>query len=401
MESELRKKFVVVTVGLMTLVMAIFYAAFRLYYRFWFDRDLLEFVEWMTDSVVLEAAEKGESFHVPLVAVIVSQDGVPLSQTVGNGEAEVSDDTVMRILSRRPQEYRYRSYLYTVRNLSDGRRLVVIMDTELDSMNPMRLLTRAVLLLLVGLMMMTVGYLLSRFVTKPAAEAMRREKQFVSDASHELKTPLGAISINAQALAGIGARQRTTESDSNFERHIQNILRESERMNRLVERLLTLARIEEENEVEKTVLSLSSCVEEMALTYESVAYEKGVDYDYEIAGDILIRGVEDDLRQLAAILIDNAIRHTKESGRVTVNLRRVRSSAELIVENTGEGIAPEALPHIFERFYQADASRSSGSFGLGLAIAKAIADRQGAVISVGSIPGDTTVFRVEFGSVAA
>ena len=124
------------------------------------------------------------------------------------------------------------------------------------------------------------------------------------------KTPLGAISINAQALAA-------TVSDN---RHIRNILVESERMSRLIERLLTLSKLDEKTDVPKTAFSLSSCAEEMALTYESVAYDKGISYNYEIAEQISLYGSEDDLRQLMAIFIDNAIKHTEPDGVIHISL---------------------------------------------------------------------------------
>ena len=261
----------------------------------------------------------------------------------------------------------------------------MLAETGNGDRSPLRFVTTALLIAAGVAALLLITLYLSRFVTAPAKVAMLREKQFVSDASHELKTPLGAISINAQALASKG----------NDDRHLQNILTESERMSRLIERLLTLSKLEETADIPKTAFSLSSCAEEMALTYESVAYDKGIDYSYEIAESISFYANEDDLRQLMAILIDNAIKHTEADGHIHISLNEHSGRIALCVENTGKGIASEDLPHIFERFYQADNARTDSSFGLGLAIAKRLTQRNHGSISVISDLGRTR-FTVTF-----
>lgn len=262
----------------------------------------------------------------------------------------------------------------------------MMIDTSDGTNTVVRILTSVVLVCVGVLILLLITVYLSRFVTKPAKAAMEREKQFISDASHELKTPLGAISINAQAL-------KTKDRDN---KHIRNILSESERMNRLIERLLILSKLDENADVQKNAFSLSSCTEEMALTYESVAYDKGIDYSYDIADSISFYANEDDIRQLIAILIDNAIKHTDERNSIKITLSENSGSIKLSVENTGSGISAEDIPHIFERFYKADSARSDNSFGLGLAIAKAVTERNGGTISVRSEAGIGTCFTVEF-----
>lgn len=179
-------------------------------------------------------------------------------------------------------------------------------------------------------------------------------------------------------------------------KHIRNIIFESERMSRLIERLLTLSRLDENAIIPQTAFSLSSCVEEMALTYESVAYDKGAAYSYDIAENISFYGNEDDIRQLMAILIDNAIKNTEPSGNISISLTENMGRITIKVENTGKGISAEDIPHIFERFYKSDSSRSECSFGLGLAIAKAVAERNSGSISVQSEVDGVTCFMVEF-----
>ena len=402
MESELRKKFVIVTVTLMTLVLAIFYTAMHFYYSYWFDQDTLSFIEWVADSESQRIWSGGDSDNYDLnewvdsesvIAAVVTKKGdVVVEKHIGMSESDgISDELLDKIIDHNADDYRSGDYIYTVRELPGNKLLIVTANTDAGNAKPMRLLTKAALIALGVALMAAITFLLSRFVTKPAAAAMMREKQFVSDASHELKTPIGAISINAQALSSC-----IMECDTKSQRYIDNILKESDRMNRLVERLLMLSKIEEKKTDEKMRLSLSECIEEMALTYESVAYEKGLQYESDIESGISIKGSEDDIKQLATILIDNAIKHANENGMIRIYLRKNACKAEFSVENTGKGILPEELPHVFERFYKTDSSRSSGSFGLGLAIAKAITERQGAHITAESKPGETTRFEVVF-----
>ena len=416
MESEIRKKFVLITVSLTTLVLAVFYFAMHIYYHYWFDNDTLQFLEWIADNGIVHTEDNSilpdnrTNNNIDpefAITVIVVQNGRPVSEkSIGKKDTEhVPDEIISNILSGNEDDYKIGSYIYTTRPLSDNKLMIIMTDSDYNITRPTRLLSKIILILLGVALMTVIVFFLSRFITKPAIKAMLREKQFVSDASHELKTPLGAISINAQALLGSSEKVISHQSDStvplaesqrNYERHIQNIIRESQRMNRLVEKLLMLSKIEENKVRQKTKISLSSCVEEMALTYESVAYEKGILYNYDIEDSIIINGNEDEIKQLIAILIDNAIKHTPKDGTVYTALQYKKGKIFLTVEDTGDGISAEDLPHIFERFYKADVSRKSSSFGLGLAIAKAIAERHHAHISAESTLGKKTIFEVEF-----
>ena len=146
----------------------------------------------------------------------------------------------------------------------------------------------------------------------------------------------------------------------------------------------------------KEQISLSDLATEMALTYESVAFEKEIDYKYDISDKVRIIGNADEIRQLLTILIDNAIKNTNEKGRIELRCISDNGEARVEVKNTGPGIKPEDIPHVFERFYTSDSSRSNKSFGLGLAIAKAIAEGHNGDLTVNSIPDEVTVFTVKF-----
>lgn len=229
------------------------------------------------------------------------------------------------------------------------------------------------------LLLLGVSVLLSRRVTRPVEKAWAQQKQFLSDASHELKTPLTVILSNAELLCG-------TALDPRPARWTDNIRTEAEQMKHLVEQMLTLAR--SDNGVRSTVLgevSLSETAMDCALAFEPVAFEAGKPLEEEIQEGIAVLGDGEKLRQLISILLDNAIKYGAAGGTITLSLRRSERQARLTVENPGEPIPPEKLKRLFERFYRADASRGEQSgFGLGLSIGQSIAQEHGGTLKAES-----------------
>ena len=221
----------------------------------------------------------------------------------------------------------------------------------------------AAMVLLLG-----VSILLSHWATAPVERAWRQQRQFLSDASHELKTPLTVILSNAELLESAALTDRPA-------RWADNIHSEAQQMKSLVEEMLTLARADNMTAAPVfTEVALSDVAADCALAFEPVAFEAGKTLDYEIAEDVTVLGDRDRLRQVAAILLDNAIKYGQAGGTVTLALQKTDKLARLTVSNPGEPIPPSQLPRVFERFYRADASRGEQSgFGLGLPIAAAIA----------------------------
>lgn len=221
----------------------------------------------------------------------------------------------------------------------------------------------AALLLLLG-----VSVVLSRWATRPVEKAWRQQRQFLSDASHELKTPLTVILSNAEMLQSAPLADKPA-------RWADNIRSEAGRMKSLVEEMLTLARAD--NMVRTAVMaevSLTDVAGDCALAFEPVAFEAGKPLEERIAADITVVGDADRLRRLISILLDNAVKYGAEGGHITLTLEKTDRQARLTVSNPGDPIPPEHLAHLFERFYRADASRGEKSgFGLGLAIADTIA----------------------------
>ena len=219
---------------------------------------------------------------------------------------------------------------------------------------------------------------LARKIVNPLEENYQKQKQFISDAGHELKTPVSVVSANAELLSReIGDNQ-----------WLQNIQYENERMGMLVAQLLDLARTENVAPQMEQV-DFSRLVAGEALPFESVAFEKGLVLNSNIANGIGVVGNTTQLKQIMSILLDNAIRHSKGGDEVWLSLTKEHGIAKLSVINKGDEIPEEQRTKIFERFYRVDTARNGEDkhYGLGLAIAKAIATSHKGYIEVGCFDG--------------
>lgn len=209
-----------------------------------------------------------------------------------------------------------------------------------------------------------LAFFLSKQIVKPLEQAYHKQKQFISDAGHELKTPVSAVSTNVEMLSReIGENQ-----------WLSNILFENNRMAAVIRQLLDLAQME--NVVPSMAqIDFSRIVMGEILSFEIIAFEKELQLSYDsVAEDVMVYGNGEQLRQLTSILLDNAIRHSFKHGTVTVSLMVKHNKACLSVSNEGKEIPEDQRELIFERFYRADFSRTGGEnhYGLGLAIAKSI-----------------------------
>ena len=265
---------------------------------------------------------------------------------------------------------------------------IVIVDNA-SAMEELRgtLLVSFVLYALLEVIIFLVSRILSLWIAKPVAESFEKQKQFIADASHELKTPLAVIIASADAL----------ESNPSETKWLENIKSESDRMNRLIADLLDLAKSEEvDDKSQFTEGNLSKTVEKATLTFEGVMFEKGVALKDDIEQDIMLNMNKYRIIQLMSILLDNAVKHSDTGGEIKVSLKKDKDIV-LKVTNKGEGIPKGEEEKIFERFYRADESRNRNEnrYGLGLAIAKNICLSHGGEISAKSENGFTT-FKVIF-----
>lgn len=397
MVKKLRKQFVIVTTMMMITVFGIFFISNTLYNSYWNRQEISGMLDWIAHCGIFfssqDAMDKEEIVadildeERPIWGVVLDDKGTILStQIIGRESGSQLDEAVIRdMCNDKGTKMKMGHYYYSYSKIRDDRILLVIMDERTSEPILLKILGMVCLISAGIMVLIVITFFLSKYITKPAEDSLLREKRFISDASHELKTPLGAISINAQALA----------LDPSNSLYIKNIVSESERMSRLIERLLLMSKLDEADKVETHEINISEICDEMALTYECMAFEMGAEFIYQIEPDIIMNGCEDELRQLLAILIDNAFKNLNENGTVCMSLKKEKKIV-IEVSNTGKGISEEDLPHIFDRFYTTDKSRKNSSFGLGLAIAKSIVVRHGGTIGVNSILDNETVFRVEY-----
>jgi len=225
------------------------------------------------------------------------------------------------------------------------------------------------------------------------AQADRARRQLLADVSHELMTPLTAIRGYAETLA----LPQFGPSAPDGQRYVRIIQEEVERIDRLVGDLLDLARYEAAGVTLSTEeVAVSELFDRMVARHEQAAREKQVAIEVRLPNEeMTVVADPGRLEQALQNLASNALRHTPEGGRVTVSAEQRADHTWLRVADTGAGIPPEHLPHVFDRFYKADPARSQMGSGLGLSIVKAIVERHGGRVSVRSTPGVETVFEIE------
>lgn len=226
----------------------------------------------------------------------------------------------------------------------------------------------------------------SKLIVKPVEETFEKQKQFISDASHELKTPLAVIEANADVLENeIG--------DNKWIGYIQN---EADSMNKLINELLLLAKIENvDNLREQKQFNLSKEIEIVLSMFESMAYEKQVSIKSNIDENVTMIGNKEDIEHIISTLTDNAIKHTEANNEIVVSLKKEKNDIVIEVKNKGEKIPEEEQEKIFERFYRVDKSRNRKEkrYGLGLSIAKSVVEKYNGKIEVNCKDGFTS-FRV-------
>lgn len=278
---------------------------------------------------------------------------------------------------------------YMIRKSSSGYSFALI-DNGVAISNARRtLLLAAVSGVGAWILLFILAFMLVDRMTKPVAQAFEKQKQFVADAGHELKTPIAVISANVNVL----------ENETGENKWLSYIKTEADRMNGLVKNLMQLAQMEDSSkEINHSEFDMSKAVMKAGLPFESLAFEKGTVIKFDVQPDIKLNGNEEQIEQLAAILLSNAVKYGSEKGVISLSLTRERKKITLSVYNTGQGISEEEKAKIFDRFYRVDKARSraNGSYGLGLAIAKTIADENGGKISVESEYGKWVRFDVVF-----
>ena len=276
----------------------------------------------------------------------------------------------------------------------NGEQQVVSGDVQLaflDITDSSKTLTQLLItFVLVGIAMLFILFGVSSYFAnhsiRPIEDNWDKQKQFVADASHELKTPLAIISANTDALLANG--EETVNSQKKWIDYIQS---EARRMGKLVNDMLYLAKVEDTYE-DQMPFDLSNAVVDVIASVEALVFEKGIHLTQTIEPSLIVKGDSEKIKQAFLILLDNATKYTPKYGWVDISLKRSRNLAVCSVQNSGEGIPPDKLPRVFDRFYRSDPSRSqeTGGYGLGLSIARTIVERSGGSISAESTERSNT-----------
>ena len=241
-----------------------------------------------------------------------------------------------------------------------------------------------------------ISFILASVSIRPVEKAWSRQKQFIADASHELKTPLTVILASTDIMLS-----NKNELSKDKIKWLECTKSEALRMKELLSGMLYLARSDYDGEKgkksPKVPFNLSDVLGEVLLTFEITCFEKGKNLIQDVEEGLTIKGNESEIRQLIGIFLDNACKYSNENGDIFVSLKNIGNKCVFTVKNTGEAIPEKDIPHLFERFYRASESRAreEGGYGLGLSIAQTIATEHDGKISVSSNENGTE-FSVRF-----
>ena len=276
------------------------------------------------------------------------------------------------------------NYVYKTRKMKEQKATVIILMENESVVKRIKFIYVITVIALVSgtIISYIISKKLSNIIVKPVEETMEKQKQFISDASHELKTPLAVIEANVDVLENKVGKNKWME-------YIQS---EITSMNKLINDLLFLAKTENIKTIKnKEQINISDEIKMVSSMFESVAYEKNVNIKYDIQEDIKVNVDKEDIKQITSILLDNAIKHTDSGNNVYVELKKEKGLNIIKIKNEGKPIPEEEQNKIFERFYRVDKSRnrSEKRYGLGLAIAKTIVEKYNGKIGVNCKNGIT------------
>ena len=331
------------------------------------------------DETIVESEYQVYSFIVENDTVLFSNNNY---QSTTYSDIPLDEAT---LVSKLPISKGYvGTYVFTKTNNQRGTSITLIENTSIVSKLKTYVYTSLVFLVISIFVVWYLAKYLAGVIVKPVENTLESQKRFISDASHELKTPLAVIGANVEVL-------ETKQGSSKWS---QYIVQEVKSMNKLVNDLLVLSKMEDVNPNIQTQ-NLSQLVELYSSVFEPLAYESHLSFDTKIEKDIQYNCASEDIERIVGVLVDNAIKHSDDM--VLVTLSKQKHDITLIVSNTGEEIPKEDQSKIFDRFYRVDKSRNREEkrYGLGLSIANSAASRNNASISV-HCENHTTSFIVKF-----
>ncbi len=324
-----------------------------------------------------------------VINIEVDNDGTMSSWTT-NRENYYDDDTVQAIISliqKNGKDFDNIKGYYFLKHITPAGYSYTVLDATAAILDSERVITWAVVGGIVAwVVLFALSLKLSSMMIRPVQEAFDRQNRFIADAGHELKTPIAVIQANADVL----------EAEQGSNKWLSYIKTETHRMDGLVKDLMFLTSMEGMSK-DNSLVDFSGVVNGSALPFEALAFEKGMSLNIEVQENICVQGSPFQLEKLVSILLSNAIKYGEQNGSINIVLYEKHKNAILKVKNTGVGIQPSDKDKIFERFYRVDKARgrADGSYGLGLAMAKNIAEIHHGKISVESEYGKWIEFTFE------
>lgn len=346
-----------------------------------------DFAEVNREMAAIRMSETGEPFEVSLHRMLLSDEEVRRISAI----AAARTDQAMGRISTGEREYRY---LYS-KKPNEIHLVIADREAEIDLLQDLK--GYFVLYGILGMVLLLgVSVLLTRWATKPIAEAWEKQNDFVSDATHELKTPLAVIGANTEAVLA-----NPDASVASQARWLGSIRGETTRMAGLVGDLLFIAKVDAgEIPLHIETLRISELIEGLCMEWEPEIFERERRFDYAISPGMLYRGDWERLRQMLSAMLDNAVKYAPQNGEIRLVANRSRKKQlQIVISNMGEPLAEDQLEKIFDRFYRVDPSRAreTGGYGLGLCIARSIAAMHNGTITAES-DGGINVFTVVLGS---
>ena len=402
MIKKLRWKFVLVmtafSMAVLCLVLFFSFATMKNNIEQENEKTLKQIAEMQQVSIMGLPRFQTDNIRVPYFMVDVSQNGMVsnLQSNYMRMDAQIDEELLLDLVANALKQKENMGVLAGedlrfYRKAKIGGWRLVYLDMTMEN-NMIRNLSGNMLLIglgsFVGIFFLSMG--LAYWITKPVERAWNQQRQFVADASHELKTPLTVILSNTDMLLN-----QCTEADEHSEKRLGNIRAESIRMKGLVEDMLDLARSDAGRLKQQLApVSVSDTVMDAVLLFEALAFERQKELQYQIEENLSVLGSGDRLKQLTEILLDNAMKYSPEQGCIWVKLERNSAKTlRLMVANTGDTMTPEQCRRIFERFYRTDPARqNNGGYGLGLSIASSIVTEMGGKIWCESRNGINSFF---------
>lgn len=402
MIKKLRWKFVLVmtafSMAVLCLVLFFSFATMKNNIEQENEKTLKQIAEMQQVSIMGLPRFQTDNIRVPYFMVDVSQSGMVsnLQSNYMRIDTQIDEELLLDLVANALKQKENMGVLAGedlrfYRKAKIGGWRLVYLDMTMEN-NMIRNLSGNMLLIglgsFVGIFFLSMG--LAYWITKPVERAWNQQRQFVADASHELKTPLTVILSNTDMLLN-----QCTEADEYSEKRLGNIRAESIRMKGLVEDMLDLARSDAGRLKQQLApVSVSDTVMDAVLLFEALVFEGQKELQYQIEENLSVLGSGDRLKQLTEILLDNAMKYSPEQGCIWVKLERNSAKTlRLMVANTGDTMTPEQCRRIFERFYRTDPARqNNGGYGLGLSIASSIVTEIGGKIWCESRNGINSFF---------